>query len=236
MILARAQDFVWNWQHVSQSLPFILKGLKITVAATMAGMLIALVLGLVLAMLRRMPYSGKPAAFCIEFIRSTPLLIQLYFVYYVLPAWGITMGELLTGIIALGIHYSSYTAEVYRAGLDGIAKGQFEACRALNLSPFRTYKDVIIPQAIPPVIPALGNYLVAMFKDTPLLSSITVLEMLKQATNYSSRYFSALESYTLVGVIFLLLSLIAAAVIRCVEAWLALPTRENLDESNGRTT
>jgi polar amino acid transport system permease protein len=114
----------------------------------------------------------------VEFIRSTPLLIQIFFMFFVLPKFGIAMPAFLTGVLALGLHYSSYCAEVYRAGLENIPRGQWEAALALNLSPSRTYRDIIIPQAIPPVVPALGNYLVALFKETPLLSAIAVLELM----------------------------------------------------------
>ncbi len=227
--LAVAQPFNWQFRHVAQCMPYLLQGLKVTIAATLLGMCIALVLGLVLAIMRRTSgrfgkiLVGWPTGWLIDFIRSTPLLIQLYFIFYVLPDFGLTMDAFTTGVLALGIHYSSYTAEVYRAGIDGIARGQWEAATALNLRSITTFKDVILPQAIPPVIPALGNYFVAMFKDTPLLSAITVMELLNQAKAYSSRSFSSLEAYTLVGAMFLVLSLAAAAVVRQVERKLALP-------------
>src|SRR5690606_29780824 len=107
------------------------------------------------------------------------LLIQLYFLYYVLPTTGIVLSPMVTGVIGLGLHYSSYTAEVYRAGINAVPRGQWEAARSLHLNRWQTYRHVILPQAIPPMIPVLGNYLIAMFKDTPLLSAITIVEMLQ---------------------------------------------------------
>ena len=90
-------------------------------------------------------------------------------------------------MLALGIHYAAYCSEVYRAGFDNIPRGQWEASTALNLTPWHTFRDVIIPQAIPPVVPALGNYLVALFKETPLLSAIAVLELMQTAKIIGSR-------------------------------------------------
>jgi polar amino acid transport system permease protein len=120
-------------------------------------------------------------------------------------------------VLALGLHYGAYCSEVYRAGLANVPKGQWEASIALNLSPWTTFKDVILPQAIPPVVPALGNYLVALFKETPLLSVIAVLELMQTAKILGSETFRYVEPITLVGAFFLVFSLISAALIRRVE-------------------
>ena len=109
---------------------------------------------------------------------------------------------------------------MYRAGLDNIPRGQWEAATALNLTPYRTFKDVVIPQAIPPVAPALGNYLIAMFKETPLLSAIAVVELMQTAKILGSFSFRYLEPMTLVGVFFLAMSLIASLLNQQVERWL----------------
>lgn len=210
---------LFDWSYALETLPALASGLKITAYATVLGMAFALVVGLVLALARRSRFTllSWPTAFAIEFIRSTPLLVQLYFLFYVLPAFGITLTPLTTGILGLGLHYAAYCSEVYRAGIESIPRGQWEAATALNLSRFTTTFKVILPQAIPPVVPALGNYLVAMFKDTPLLSAITVLEMLQQAKILGSESFRYIEPLTLVGIAFLVLSLIAAAGIRALE-------------------
>jgi polar amino acid transport system permease protein len=135
----------------------------------------------------------------------------------VAPNFGITFSPFLTGVIALGLHYSSYTAEVYRAGINAVPKGQWEAAISLNLTPFRMWKDIILPQAISPVIPALGNYLVAMFKDTPLLAAITVLELLQTAKLIGAETFRYLEPLTLVGLLFLGISLVSSQLIQKLE-------------------
>ena len=122
-------------------------------------------------------------------------------------------------MIAIGLHYAAYLSEVYRAGLDSVPKGQWEACIALNLSVKRTYFKIIIPQAIPTVIPGFGNYLVGIFKDTPMLSVIGVMELFQVATSIGAETYRFLEPYTLVGLIFLAMSLPAAMFLRRFEDW-----------------
>jgi polar amino acid transport system permease protein len=211
---------IFDWSFALEILPTLGSALVITIQATVLGMLVAVTLGLALALLRRsrLAVLSLPTAFVIEFVRSTPLLVQMYFLFYVLPLTGVQMSPLATGIVALGLHYATYCAEVYRAGIEAVPRGQLEAARALNMSSWRTAVGVVLPQAIPPVVPALGNYLVAMFKDTPLLSAITVVELLQQSKMIGSTTFRYTEPLTLVGVLFLALSLIAAWGVRGLEA------------------
>ncbi|CAB3841302.1 MULTISPECIES: ectoine/hydroxyectoine ABC transporter permease subunit EhuD [Achromobacter] len=211
---------IFDWSFALEILPTLGSALLITIQATVLGMLVAVTLGLVLAMLRRsrLRIVSMPTAFFIEFVRSTPLLVQMYFLFYVLPLTGAQMSPLMTGIVALGLHYATYCAEVYRAGIEAVPRGQWEAATALNMSRWRTAVGVVLPQAIPPVVPALGNYLVAMFKDTPLLSAITVVELLQQSKMIGSATFRYTEPLTLVGLLFLALSLVAAWGVRGLEA------------------
>jgi polar amino acid transport system permease protein len=211
----------WNTSFALKVLPPIAQGLELTILITLVGTAIAMALGLLLAVLRRTrlkPVAVLARAF-VEFVRDTPLLVQLYFLYFViLPAAGLPLSALWTGIIGIGAHYSAYTAEVYRAGIEGVPKGQWEAARALNFSVWQTWTAIILPQAIPKVIPALGNYLIAMFKDTPILSSIGVLEMLEQAQIIGSETFRYLEPMTEVGLLFLLVSYPSSRLVRRLEA------------------
>ncbi|WP_251881652.1 ectoine/hydroxyectoine ABC transporter permease subunit EhuD [Achromobacter sp. Marseille-Q4954] len=211
---------VFDWSFALEILPTLGSALLITIQATVLGMLVAVMLGLALALLRRsrLRIVSLPTAFVIEFVRSTPLLVQMYFLFYVLPLTGVRMSPLATGITALGLHYATYCAEVYRAGIEAVPRGQWEAATALNMSRWRTAVGVVLPQAIPPVVPALGNYLVAMFKDTPLLSAITVVELLQQSKMIGSATFRYTEPLTLVGLLFLALSLAAAWGVRGLEA------------------
>ncbi|WAP69728.1 ectoine/hydroxyectoine ABC transporter permease subunit EhuD [Jiella pelagia] len=209
----------WDWAFVWQILPTLLQGAQITVVATLLGFVLAAVAGLLLAVLRRSPNKliARPANGFVEFVRGTPLLVQLYFLFYILPGLGLTLPPLAAGVIGLGLHYATYTAEVYRAGIENVPRGQWEAAKACNLTIPQTWLHVIFPQAIFPMIPALANYLIAMFKETPLLSAITVLELMNQArsiANYNYRY---LEPITLVGVFFLVISLISVIGIKYLE-------------------
>ncbi|WP_233237519.1 ectoine/hydroxyectoine ABC transporter permease subunit EhuD [Bordetella sp. LUAb4] len=214
----------FDWQYAWDILPQLGSALLVTLAATVLGMLIAAVLGLALAIWRRSPVRAlsTPAALLIEFVRSTPLLVQMYFLFYALPLTGISLSPLATGVLALGLHYASYCAEVYRAGLESVPRGQPEAALALNMSPWRTLTRIVLPQALPPIVPALGNYLIAMLKDTPMLSAITVVELLQQSKVIGAATFRYTEPLTLIGVIFLVLSLLAARGVAAVERRLAL--------------
>ncbi len=209
----------WDWAFVWEILPTLLQGAVITVEATLLGSIVAMVVGLLFAIARRARnrWIARPVGFVVEFIRGTPLLVQLYFLFYVLPDIGILLPPLTAGVIALGLHYGTYTSEVYRAGIDNIPRGQWEAAKAVNLTATQTWVHVIVPQAVRPMIPALANYFIAMFKETPLLSAITVVELMNQArsvANFSYRY---LEPMTLVGVFFLAISVPTVMLLRHLE-------------------
>ena len=209
----------WKWDFALEVFPIVAAACRFTILATLAGFAIALVLGLVLALLRavRQPLVSWPVSLFIEFVRGTPVLVQIYFVYFVLPKFGIVLPALTTGILVLGLHYSTYVSEVYRGGIAGVERAQWEAAMALNLSPVRTFFRIVLPQALPPIVPALGNYLITLFKETPLLSAIAVTEMLQTAKNIGSETFRYTEPVTIIGLIFLVLSLVSAVGIRRVE-------------------
>lgn len=204
----------WDFEWTFRVMPDLLGGLWVTVQVTVLGYLIALVLGLVIAIVRRVPLVGAVLHAVMEFIRTTPLIIQLVFVFLLAPSFvtGFTVG-----VVVIGVHYAAYTAEVYRSGIEGVAKGQWEAARALSLPASRTWGAIVLPQAIRKTIPALGNYLIAMFKDTPLLLAISVPELLTEAQQVGSADFRIVEAYTLVGILFLLVSVPSAILIRRLE-------------------
>ncbi|THK39128.1 ectoine/hydroxyectoine ABC transporter permease subunit EhuD [Ensifer sp. MPMI2T] len=212
---------MWDWTFTFEILPVLARAAIMTVEATALGFIIAATVGLVLASIRlAFPSAGVVVTILVELIRSTPLLIQIFFLYFVLPKAGIVLDAFTAGVAAIGIHYAAYCSEVYRAGFENVPRGQWEASIALNLSPWNTFKDIILPQALPPVVPALGNYLIALFKETPLLSAIAVLELMQTAKNIGSETFRYTEPVTLVGVFFLVMSLVSAGIIRMLESWL----------------
>ncbi len=218
-LLAQGSQGDWDWNFALEILPALLKGLNVTVQATIMGILVAMALGLVLALARRSQRKlvSWPVGGLVEGVRSTPLLAQLFFLYFVLPEFGIVLSPLVIGVMGLGVHYACYTSESYRAGIESVPRGQWEAAVALNMSQATTWRHVVLPQAIPTVIPALGNYLVAMFKEAPLLSTVTVVELLAVARNIQSFSFRGLEPFTMAGLLFLAVSLPAAVFVRYLE-------------------
>ena len=208
-----------EWAFAVSIFPILMLGMLVTLEATVLGFFIALVLGLVLAILKGVPtrFVSWPANLVAEFLRDTPLLVQLFFLYYVLPDYGIILPAFLTGALALGVQYSAYMSEVYRAGLEAVTRGQKEAARALNLPASRTFTHIVLPQAIPRIIPALGNYLVSIMKDVPVLSVVTVLEMLNVAKIIGDRTFDYLVPLSMVGGIYLVLTLVASAGVRYLD-------------------
>ncbi|MCA1671922.1 MAG: ectoine/hydroxyectoine ABC transporter permease subunit EhuD [Actinobacteria bacterium] len=207
----------WNWDAAQAVLPFIWRGLLVTLELTMLGALVAYALGLVFALVRRakIPVVDQVLWAFIEFVRSTPLLVQVFVLYYVLqPATGLKISAFATGALALGVHYACYTSEVYRAGIDAVPRGQWEAAAALCLPTVRVWTAVILPQAVPRVIPALGNYTISMFKEVPLLLAIGVTEIVNQAKQYGAETFRFVEAFTMAGLAFLLLSYPASILVR----------------------
>ena len=196
----------FDWSFALDILPEMLYAfLRFSLVATVLGILVAAVLGLAFAIVRRarVPVLAPLTTAFIDFVRSTPLLVQLFFLFFVLPEAGITLPALTTGVIGLGVHYACYLAEVYRAGIESVPKGQWEAATALSLPSRLQWQHVILPQAIRNVLPALGNYAISMFKETPFLALITGPEMVQRAQAIGSISFRYLEPITLAGLIFL---------------------------------
>lgn len=213
--------FQWDTGHGELAfalsiLPMLLIGIVVTIEASIVGFCIAMILGLIFAVLSsvRSKLVSWPTTFAKEFIRDTPLLVQLFFLYYVLPDYGIVLPAFLTGALALGIQYSTYTSEVYRGGIEAIDRGQHEAAKALDIPPLRTFTDVVLPQAVPRVIPALGNYLVSIMKDVPALSVVTVLEMLNVAKIIGDQTYDYLVPLSMVGGLYLVLTVVASSLVR----------------------
>lgn len=209
----------WSWHAVTDAIPQLLSGLKLTVEATIGGSVIALVLGLVFALIRiaRVPILWRVLVVITEFLRGTPLLVQLYFAFFVLPTMGVTFSALTTGIVVLGLYNACYTAEVYRASVQTVSKEQLEAATALNLPGRRRWRSVILPQALPAAIPPLGNYVIAMFKESALLSTITVAEMLFQAQSYGQDTYKYVEPLTVAGLLYFVVSYLASISVRWLE-------------------
>jgi polar amino acid transport system permease protein len=210
---------IWDNDFALSIVPDLLAGLWVTVKITLLSMALALAIGLVVAVLRylKIPVLSALLTFYVLFVRGTPLLVQAYLLYYVMPEYGLTLSTFATGVIVLGVNYSAYTAEVYRAGIEGVATGQWEAATALSLPVARTWRRIVLPQAVKPVIPVLGNYLIQMFKDSAILFAITVVELMRTANTIGSREFRYLEPFTIAALLYLVVSYSSSLVVKRLE-------------------
>ncbi len=177
-------DTFFNWDVLASSLPLLLSGLKVTLLLGLVSVVAGLVLGLMIALVRL--YATRPirliAIVYIDLFRSIPLLVLLILVYFALPFIGISLSPFASAATALTIVSSAYTAEIFRAGIEAIPRGQFEASKSLGLRHRHVMSDVILPQAIRIVIPPLTNNCINVIKDTALASVVAMPDLLKQAT------------------------------------------------------
>lgn len=204
-------------------IPTILRAIGTTILVTIASCTGAIVLGLGLELARRINRPiGYLVRFVIDFIRSTPVLVQIYFLYFVLPHVGITLSAHVVGVLALSIYYSGYLAEVFKGGIDAISSGQFEASRVLGMSRFDTSRFVIGPQVLRDIAPTLGTYFISILKATPYLEVIAVNELVGQAMEVGSTTFRYAEPMLVVGIVFLVLSLSIAQLVNWLERRLDL--------------
>jgi polar amino acid transport system permease protein len=209
----------WDQDYASEIFPKLLDGLWLTIQVSLLGMALALLLGLVIAVVRyaKVPVLSQIMTGYVLFVRGTPLLIQAFTIYYVLPEHGITLSLFTSGVLILGINYSAYTAEVYRAGIEGVDRGQWEASTALNLPAWRTWTRIVLPQAIATIIPVLGNYQIQMFKDSAILYGIGMLELLGTTYKLGNENSRFLEPLTIAGILYLVISYTASLLTRRLE-------------------
>ncbi|NWD04668.1 ectoine/hydroxyectoine ABC transporter permease subunit EhuD [Pseudomonas gingeri] len=206
-------EFAWS------ILPDLLRGLLVTVQVVVLGFLLAVLLGLILAIAQRSPVAAL-RRFCqgyLSFFRNTPLMVQLYVLFFALPSAGITLPAISTGVIGLGLYYSAYIAEACRGAIDGVPAGQWEAARALDFETATTWRRIILPQALKPMLPVLGNYLIGMFKETPLLAVITIPELFQAAKQVAGMTYRYTEPYTLMAVLFLIISVPTSLLFKYLE-------------------
>jgi polar amino acid transport system permease protein len=209
-------------------LPDLWSGLQLTVFLTFTGMGVALVIGLLLALARvdrRKKYLSWPAQAFVEIIRGTPLLLQLFYIFYVLPSFGIRLDRLFAGVVGLGINTGAYLSEVFRSGIDAVHKGQWEAADALGMPRSLTLRHIVLPQALRIVIPPLGNYFISMFKDTALVATISVPELLFSGQLLAAQSFRYLEIYSVIFLIYLAISYPASLGVRWIEQRLRISSR-----------
>lgn len=211
-------DYLTN-SLVWQIMPALLVGAKTTILLSLVSMALALVLGLLaaLARLSRHTVLRWTSNVYIEVIRGTPLLVQLFIVYYGLPQYGIKLDAFVAGFLTLGFHYGAYLSEVYRAGILAVERGQIEAAQSIGMSRGQVLREVILPQAIPVVLPPLGNYFISMLKDSALTATISVTELLRAGQLKVAITFRAMEIYLFIATTYFALSFPFALLVRRLE-------------------
>lgn len=196
-------------QNAQDFLPILLQGAVVTVQVTVLSFLLSSALGLGLALMKLSPVRALSwtGTVVINVIRGLPIIVQLFYIYFVLPEFGVQLTAFQAGVIGLGIAYSAYQAENFRAGIEAVDPGQREAAQAMGMRSALIMRRVILPQAFRIALPPYGNTLVMMLKDSSLVSTITVAEMTRAGQLIASSTFQNMTVYTLVALLYLLMSL-----------------------------
>ena len=158
-----------------------------------------------------------PANAFVEFLRATPLILQLIYIYYVLPAAGIRLDPIPAAIVGLSLHYAAYVSEVFRGGILSIPKGQTEAALSLGLSSFLSFRKIVLPQAVRVILPTLGNYLISLFKDTAIASVVTVQELMFSGQIIAARNFQYFTVYTITAILYFAVCYPSGLAVRSLE-------------------
>ncbi len=197
---------------IGQSVPLLLKGALYTIELSIGGMMIGLLLGFGLAFMRlsSLPWIRRIAGAYISFIRGTPLLVQLFVIYYGLTEFGIRLDPIPSALIGFSLNIGGYTAEILRAAIASIDRGQWEAASSIGMSGFQAMRRVILPQAARIALPPLGNSFISLVKDTSLAATIQVPELFRQAQLITARTYEIFTMYIAAALIYWLLSSVLA--------------------------
>lgn len=197
---------------------FVPDGILVTFKVTVGAILLAIVIGLVagLGRISTNRYVNGLASLYVEVIRGIPLLVQIFYIYYALGRF-VKIPDILSAIIAMAVCYGAYMGEVFRAGIQSIPKGQMEAALSLGMSRGQAMRQVILPQAFKVVLPPIGNEFIALLKDSSLVSIIAVADLLRRGREFASETFSYFETYTVIGLIYLVLTLFFSKLISLME-------------------
>ncbi len=207
------------WHDAVEFFPILMSGVALTIIVTIGSLLLSTVLGLIWAMMR---VSGIKAlsmlsASLINVIRGIPIIVLLFYLYFVMPDLGVTLSALQASILGLGIAYSAYQAENFRAGIEAIDKGQIEAAQSIGMGWWLTMRRVVLPQAVRIVLPPYGNIMIMMLKDSSQASTITVAELALQGKLIASSTFKNASVFTLVALMYLTMSIPLILLVRHFE-------------------
>jgi len=207
------------WRDTVEFLPILMSGVALTIMVTIGSLLLSTVLGLVWALMR-VSSIGILTGFSgglINVIRGIPIIVLLFYLYFVMPEFGVTLTALQAAILGLGIAYSAYQAENFRAGIEAIDKGQIEAAQAIGMGWWQTMRRVVLPQAVKIVLPPYGNVMIMMLKDSSQASTITVAELALQGKLIASSTFKNTSVFTLVALMYLTMSIPLILLVRHFE-------------------
>ena len=207
------------WADAVRFAPVLLHGLLVTLELTVCALSLSLVLGLMWVAMGRA--KGAPwrwiARTVITVVRGIPIIVQLFFIYFVLPDWGVDLPPFLAGVIGLGLAYSVYQAENIRGGIGAVDKGLIEAGEALGMSRFTLWRRVILPLGLRHALPAMGNSMVMLLKDTSIASTITIAELTREGQLLAISTFKNGSVYALIALLYLAASLPLSALVRLLE-------------------
>ena len=201
--------YQWHFDVVWENFPIMLSGIWLTVLLSILSMLLGAILGMVVALARLSPWAGlRGIAYCYtELFRTTPLLVQIVWVVYVLPlVTGLTLTPFYSGLVAFGLNIAAFMAEIYRAGITSVGRGQSEASLALGMTGAQVMRRILIPQAITRMIPPIGTMWISLFKDTSLVSAIGVTELMYQARFLAVDTYRPVEIFTVCAVIYFVIT------------------------------
>ncbi|WP_419174240.1 amino acid ABC transporter permease [Desulfosediminicola sp.] len=208
-----------DWTIIIHYFPFLAKGAILTLKISILSLVLGLIFGLVAALckLAANPFLRWPAMFYIWLIRSTPLLVQLFIIYFGFPQMGIDLGPFASGVLGLALNVGAYNAETIRGGIISVPKGQTEAARSLGMSGALSMRKIILPQALRIIIPPLGNNFVILIKDTSLVSTITLVELTLTAQRLIGSTYKPFEMYVMAAALYAVLTTAASLLLTWVE-------------------
>lgn len=212
--------FQFEWSAMIDALPTLMQGVKYTILISLLGILLGFLVGIVagLARVSSNKFIYSIGTIYVEVIRGTPLMVQALYIYFALPLiFGIRIDPLVAGVATIAINAGAYISEIIRGAIQGVDKGQTEAGRSLGLSKMKTFRFIVWPQAFRSALPALGNQFIISLKDTSLLTVIGVGELTRQGTIVVSTNFRAVEVYTMVAILYLVMTLSISLVLRYME-------------------
>ncbi|MBW9153752.1 amino acid ABC transporter permease [Clostridium estertheticum] len=209
---------------LKEMFPVLLQGSLLTIELTIISVVIGTLIGIVTALMKlsKNKLLACVAGFYTWIFRGTPMLLQLFAFYYVLPFVGVQLSPFQTAIIGLSLNSGAYMAEIIRGGILSVDKGQFEACRSLGFTYIDTMKRVVLPQTFKIIIPSVGNEFITMLKDTSLVSTITMSEVMRKAQILSSSTFRPMEAFFIAGCLYLLMTTIFTTVFSYYEKKLSV--------------